>query len=77
MRYQLLPTEVSLRGSLCRDFLSLVASGMSANEAANWLISRLLTAPNSGWCIRRVSGGFAFAKRDDTDQVSSLPKLFQ
>ena len=60
MSYRRNSTEVSLRGSLCRDLLDMVASGMNANEAAQRLISKLLTAPGGQCSVRLVSGVFVF-----------------
>ena len=77
MSYRRNPTEVSLRGSLCRDLLEMVASGMSANEAAQKLISQLLTAPSPQCSVRLVSGVFVFEKAGDAGQRTSQPYLLQ
>jgi hypothetical protein len=77
MSYRRNPTEVSLRGSLCRDLLDMVASGMNASEAANRLISELLNAPNSHCSVRLVSGVFVFQRTDDAARSDSPPTVYQ
>ena len=77
MSYRRNPTEVSLRGSLCRDLLEMVASGMSANEAAKLLIAELLKAPNSHYSIRQLGNVFVFERRKDASAGDSSRSLFQ
>jgi hypothetical protein len=70
-------TTISLRGSLCRDLLEMVASGANATEAATQLISELLNAPGSRYCIRQVGRVFVFERQDDADPSHTLSNLFQ
>jgi hypothetical protein len=71
------PTQVSLRGTLCRDLLDMVASGANAGEAATHLISELLNAPDSHYRIREVGGVFVFERRDAAARRDSRPTTYQ
>jgi hypothetical protein len=77
MRTRPTPTQVSLRGSLCRDLLALVAAGMSANEAASRLISELLNADDAKRAIRVENGVFVFERREAATLPSTQSRLFQ
>jgi hypothetical protein len=70
-------TTVSLRGSLCRDLLEMVASGANATEAAKQLISELLNAPGRRYCIRQVGGVFVFERPGEADSSHTRSNLFQ
>jgi hypothetical protein len=70
-------TTISLRGSLCRDLLEMVASGASAAEAATQLISRLLNSTDSHFRIHRVGDVFVIERREDAACTDSPPMLFQ
>jgi hypothetical protein len=70
-------TTISLRGSLCRDLLEMVASGASAAEAATQLISELLDSTDSRFLIHRVGDVFVIERREDSACTDSSPTLFQ
>jgi hypothetical protein len=77
MSYRRDSTKVSLRGSLCRDLLTMVASGMSANEAAQRLISDLLNARNSHCSVRLDGGVFVIERSNDAAHSEPVPPTYQ
>jgi hypothetical protein len=70
-------TTISLRGTLCRDLLELIASGVNAAEAATQLLSDLLNSTDSGFSIQRVDGIFVIERRDNAARNDAPPTLFQ
>jgi hypothetical protein len=69
-------TPISLRGSLCRDLLEMVASGDNAADAAAQLISELLNSADGRFSIHRVGEVFVIERRDEVSSHSP-PMFFQ
>jgi hypothetical protein len=55
----------------------MVASGMKPSEAANELVSQLLSASNSHCSVRFVSGVFVFERTDDAARSNAPPTVYQ